>query len=167
MLYLAETHSCFLPTADDSRERAVMRTEVMSWLCWQLSGLGPIQGQAHAFNRYVPEDVPYAKARFSNELARLYEVLDSQLEDKHYVAGDYSVADMALYPWVSYHRWANIESIDDLPNLASWVARVGARPAVQRGMQHDGQGKRVEELIQRAEQIRQVVAATTLDTAKS
>merc|ERR1712086_159876 len=169
MLYLAEVNSCFLPGAGiaDPRERARARSETLSWLCFQLSGIGPIQGQAHAFTRYVPHEIDYSKARFENEIWRLYSVMDTRLEGKDYVADDaYSIADMSLYPWVAYHKWAGIESLDSLTNLRNWVEMVGARPAVQRGMALDGEGKSVAELIARAEEIREVVGATTLDKGK-
>ena len=117
-------------------ERA--RTRVDQWLMWQMGGVGPMAGQAHHFLKYAPamdppQDLPYAKDRYRGEVARLYRVLDGQLAQNRYVAGDfYSIADMAIWPWVS--GWeGQQQSLDDKPNLARWLEEVGARPAVQRG----------------------------------
>lgn len=117
-------------------ERA--RIAVDQWLMWQMGGLGPMAGQANHFLKYAPsmdppQDLPYAKDRYRNETGRLLRVLDGQLADNPYVAGDfYSIADMAIWPWASL--WENQEqSIDDKPNLARWLDLVGARPAVQTG----------------------------------
>eukprot|EP01125_Pyxidicula_operculata_P019363 TRINITY_DN7020_c0_g1_i4.p1 TRINITY_DN7020_c0_g1~~TRINITY_DN7020_c0_g1_i4.p1 ORF type:complete len:137 (-),score=20.11 TRINITY_DN7020_c0_g1_i4:33-443(-) len=108
----------------------------MSWLMFQMSGLGPMQGQANVFYRYAPQKIPYAIQRYQSETKRLYTVLDKHLSKTNggYIAGDYySIADMALFPWVKVYRWAGIE-IDDLPCLQNWLNLVGSRSAVQRGM---------------------------------
>ncbi len=117
-------------------ERA--RIAVDQWLMWQMGGVGPMAGQAHHFLKYAPamdppQDLPYAKDRYRGEVARLYRVLDGQLAGNRYVAGDfYSIADMAIWPWVS--GWeGQQQTLDDKPNLARWLEQVGARPAVQRG----------------------------------
>jgi GST-like protein len=114
------------------------RIAVDEWLFWQVGGVGPMAGQAHHFLRYAPSmdppnDLPYAKQRYRDEVARLYGVLDRRLQDREYVAGDfYSIADMAIWPWVS--GWERQEqTLDDKPHLARWLDLVGSRPAVQRG----------------------------------
>jgi GSH-dependent disulfide-bond oxidoreductase len=115
------------------------RVEIEQWLMWQMGGVGPMAGQAHHFLRYAPSmdppnDLPYAKTRYRNEVARLYGVLDRRLADREYVAGDYSIADMAIWPWAM--GWENQEqTLENFPNMAAWLDRVGARPAVQAGME--------------------------------
>ena len=114
------------------------RIKVDQWLMWQMGGVGPMAGQAHHFLKYAPsleppQDLPYAKDRYRNEVARLYGVLDRQLAENAYVAGDfYSIADMAIWPWASL--WEGQEqTLEDKPHLARWLNEVGAREAVQRG----------------------------------
>lgn len=114
------------------------RIAVDQWLMWQMGGVGPMAGQAHHFLKYAPamdppNDLPYAKDRYRSEVARLYRVLDTQLSDNRYVAGDfYSIADMSLWGWVSL--WEGQQQVlDDKPHLARWLEEVGARPAVQAG----------------------------------
>jgi len=132
LVYLAEkTSSPLLPTA--RRPRA----EVMQWLMFQMGGVGPMQGQANVFFRYAPEKIEYAIRRYQNETHRLYQVLDRRLAEREFLAGDYSIADIATWPWVRIHAWAGIE-VDDLPHLRAWIERVGARPAVQRGVEVPG-----------------------------
>eukprot|EP00931_Biecheleriopsis_adriatica_P048201 TRINITY_DN27852_c0_g1_i1.p1 TRINITY_DN27852_c0_g1~~TRINITY_DN27852_c0_g1_i1.p1 ORF type:complete len:330 (+),score=77.97 TRINITY_DN27852_c0_g1_i1:48-992(+) len=159
MLYLAESRGsgCLLPEAVEQKYR------VLQWLFFQVSGIGPIQGQAHAFLRYVPEEVPYAQRRFVNETARLYSVLDEALsKGGPYIAGDYSIADIALYPWVEFHAWAG-QSLDGLPSLERWREMVASRPGVVRGMAYNK--KDINELLANSEAVRQAVKATTLDDA--
>ncbi len=114
------------------------RIAVDQWLMWQMGGVGPMAGQAHHFLKYAPamdppNDLPYAKDRYRNEVARLYGVLDRQLADNAFVAGDfYSIADMAIWPWAILWEGQQ-QSLDDKPNLARWLDEVGARPAVQKG----------------------------------
>ncbi len=120
LLYLAEKHQQFLPTTP--KEKSI----VIQWLMLQMSGVGPMQGQANVFNRYAPEKIPYAKERYSNETRRLYEVLERQLSQGEYLAGDYSIADMATYPWVKIHEWSMID-IDGLPHLQAWLERLAKR----------------------------------------
>ena len=113
------------------------RIEIEQWLMWQMGGLGPMAGQAHHFLKYAPsmdppQDLPYAKDRYRNETARLYGVLDRRLADRDFVAGPYSIADMAIWPWAQ--GWKNQQQdIADFPHMAEWLDRVGARPAVQTG----------------------------------
>ncbi|MEM8656404.1 MAG: glutathione S-transferase N-terminal domain-containing protein [Pseudomonadota bacterium] len=127
--YLARKTGQFGGTSE--RNRIV----VDQWLMWQMGGVGPMAGQTHHFLKYAPQmghDIPYAKDRYRNETARLYGVLDRQLADNEYVAGDYSIADMAIWPWASL--WEGQEqTLEDKPNLARWLDLVGNRPAVQRG----------------------------------
>ena len=126
LVYLAEKTGKLLPT--DVRHRA----EVMSWLMFQMAGLGPMQGQANVFVRYAPEKIPFAIDRFQKETKRLYRALDARLTDREYLCGDYSIADIATWPWVVLHGWAGVE-IDDLPRLQRWLDAVAERPAVVKG----------------------------------
>ncbi len=123
--YLAEREQTFLPA--DPRGKY----EVLQWLYWQVSALGPMAGQNHHFTQFAPERIPYAVERYVKETARLYGVLDKQLADRDYIAGSYSIADMACYPWiVPYERQQ--QNLDDFPNIKRWFATMAARPAVQR-----------------------------------
>jgi len=127
LIYLGEKTGKFLPAIDKIRPRA----QVMEWLMWQMGGLGPMSGQAGHFLNYAPEDIPYGKKRYANEVNRLYGVMDKRLAQHEYLAGAYSIADMASYPWVAI--WKRIsQSLDEFPNLARWVAAMRARPAVDR-----------------------------------
>jgi len=127
LMYLAEKTGQLLP-ADVKR-----RSEVIQWLMFQMGGVGPMQGQAHVFVRYAEERIPYAIDRYQNEVLRLYGVLDRKLADSEFIAGDYSIADIATYPWVRSYEWAGV-SIEDLVHLKRWLDTVGSRPAVQRGL---------------------------------
>ena len=124
LLSLAEKIGRFIPT--DVRGRA----EVMQWLFWQMSGLGPMAGQIGYFNVYAPEAVPFAIERYTKETRRLYGVLDRRLADREFVAGEFSIADIACYPWVQPERQK--QDIADFPHLARWLKEIAARPAVQR-----------------------------------
>ena len=104
----------------------------LQWLFWQMGGLGPMAGQNHHFNRFAPEKIPYAIKRYTDETARLYGVLNKQLEGRQFVAGDeYSIADMAIYPWIVPHAWQG-QNLDDFPALKTWFDRIKARPATER-----------------------------------
>jgi glutathione S-transferase len=129
MLYLAEKNGSGRLLPKD----ALGRSRVIQWLMFQMGGVGPMQGQANVFFRYFPEKIPAAISRYQNETKRLYTVLDGQLAKHEWLAGDYSLADIANYAWVRIHGWAGVE-IDDLPNLRRWVDAISARPAVQRGL---------------------------------
>lgn len=115
------------------------RINVDQWLMWQMGGVGPMAGQAHHFLRYAPDMdppqvLPYAQERYRNEVARLYRVLDTQLGGKEYICGDYSIADMAIYPWAA--SWeGQQQTLDDKPNMKAWMERMAARPAVKKGME--------------------------------
>jgi glutathione S-transferase len=126
LLYLAEKSGKFWPA--DPKQRSV----ATQWLMFQMGGVGPMQGQANVFFRYAPEKIPFAIARYQNETRRLYEVLDARLAQAEYLAGDYGLADMATWPWVSIHEWAGV-SIEGLAHLKRWMDAVAARPAVRRG----------------------------------
>ena len=123
--YLAEKTGKFLPKDLHGR------VEVMQWLFWQMGGLGPMAGQNHHFGQYAPEKIPYAIERYAKETNRLYGVLDKRLSDREFVAGDYSIADMASYPWiVPYERQG--QKLDDFPNVKRWFETIRARPAIMR-----------------------------------
>lgn len=125
LTYLADKTGRFLPR--DARRRA----EVLQWLFWQMGGLGPMAGQNHHFNIYAPEKIPYAMERYVKETARLYGVLDKRLADREFVAGDYSIADMAIYPWIVPYENQQ-QRLEDFPHLKRWFETVAARPAVLR-----------------------------------
>jgi GST-like protein len=125
LVYLAEKTGRFLPTATRPR------VEVLQWLFWQMGGLGPMAGQTHHFLHYAPEKIEYAINRYVGETSRLYAVLDKRLADREYVAGDYSIADMACYPWTVSHTRQN-QNLEDFPNLRRWFDAIRARPAVER-----------------------------------
>jgi GSH-dependent disulfide-bond oxidoreductase len=122
LLYLAEKTGKFLP--HDLRGR----TEVIKWLFWQMANLGPMAGQNGHFNVYAPEKIPYAIDRYTRETARLYGVLDTQLEGRDFIAGDYSIADMASYPWIVSHA-RHKQNLDDFPNVERWFEAIRDRPA--------------------------------------
>jgi len=126
LLYLAEKTGQFIPA--DLRGRQ----EALQWLFWQMGGLGPMAGQSHHFNRFAPEKLPYAINRYTDETTRLYGVLNKRLADRPFVAGaDYSIADMAIYPWIARYEWQE-QNLDDFPQLKGWFERIQARPATQR-----------------------------------
>lgn len=123
--YLAEKTGKFLPT--DIRGRM----ETMEWLFWQVGGLGPMLGQNHHFSQYAPEKIPYAIQRYLKETERLYGVLDRQLTNQEYIAGEYSIADMAAYPWIVPHTSQQID-LHAFPNVKRWFESIQSRPAVKR-----------------------------------
>ncbi|MFD4120612.1 glutathione binding-like protein [Alcaligenes faecalis] len=123
--YLAEKTGQFLSA--DLR----VRTETLQWLYWQMGGLGPMAGQNHHFNVYAPEKIDYAIDRYVRETGRLYGVLNKHLEQRDFIAGDYSIADMASYPWIVSHQRQS-QNLEDFPHLKRWFQRIGERPATQR-----------------------------------
>lgn len=127
LLYLAEKTGRLLPHDPQGRSRAVQ------WLMFQMAGVGPMMGQANVFYRYFPEKIPTVIARYQNESRRLLEVLDRRLAEAEWLAGDYSIADIANWAWVRTHRWSGV-SVEGLPHLARWMAGMAARPACQRGV---------------------------------
>ena len=128
LIYLAEKAGRLLPTD------TVGRFNVLQWLMFQMAGIGPMQGQAVVFVRYFPEVVEPAIQRYCNETRRLYEVLDGQLAKHEYLAGEYSIADIANYSWVRSHYWARVE-VDALPHLQRWMEALAARPGIQRAVE--------------------------------
>lgn len=133
LLYLAEKSRRFIP------QEIRARVEVLQWLFWQMGGLGPMAGQNHHFTQYAPEKLPYAIDRYVNETARLYAVLDNRLANREFVAGEYSIADMAAYPWIVPHTRQQ-QKLEDFPNLMRWFEAIRARPAVVRAYE---KGKQV------------------------
>ena len=128
LTYLAEKHGQFLPAQGSER------SAVLQWLYWQMGGLGPMAGQNHHFNHYAPEVVPYGIKRYTEETARLYGVLNNQLAANRFVAGDdYSIADMAIYPWVMLHEHQK-QDLSQFPHVARYLQTMAARDDVQRGM---------------------------------
>ena len=127
LYYLAEKTGRLMPK--DMKGRMA----VMQWLMFQMSAIGPMQGQAVSFERYFPEDVPAAKKRYHNETRRLYEVLNSHLQDNKWLAGRYSIADIANWSWLRSHKWARVPT-DGLEHLERWMSSVAARPGSQRGV---------------------------------
>jgi GST-like protein len=125
LLYLAEKSEQFLP--GDARRRV----EVLQWLFWQIGGLGPMLGQNHHFTRYAPEKIPYAIDRYLKETNRLYGVLNKRLADREFLAGAYSIADMAAYPWIVPHELQG-QQLGDFPHLQRWFQAIKNRPATQR-----------------------------------
>jgi GST-like protein len=123
LIYLAAKTGRYLPR--DTRAWV----DVLQWLMWQMAGLGPMAGQNHHFVQYAPERIPYAMDRYVKETARLYGVLNKRLADREFVAGDYSIADMACYPWVVPHTRQQ-QNLDDFPHLRRWFETIRARPAV-------------------------------------
>ena len=126
MLYLAEKHNQFLP------KNITGRATVMEWLMWQMGGLGPMLGQAHHFLHFNSGKSDYAEIRFRNEVARLYSVLDKRLDGRNYICDDYSIADMACWPWVSRYEWQRV-NLAEYSNVHSWYKRLLKRDAVQKG----------------------------------
>ncbi|RZV99749.1 MAG: glutathione S-transferase [Rhodobacteraceae bacterium] len=132
MLYLAEKFGKFLPKGETDRWATI------EWLMWQMGGIGPMLGQVHHFVKYNPGKSEYAEERYSKEAHRLYGVLDRRLEGRDFIAGsgrgEYSITDMATFPWIARHDWQNID-LNEFPNVRDWYVPIAERPAVQRGYQ--------------------------------
>jgi GST-like protein len=123
LLYLAEKTGKFLPKDLRGRQTA------LQWLFWQMGGLGPMAGQNHHFSQFAPEKIPYAIKRYIDETARLYGVLNKQLAENEFVAGnEYSIADMAIYPWIVSHKWQS-QNLEDFPHVQRWFNHIKDRPA--------------------------------------
>jgi GST-like protein len=129
LVYLAEKTGTFLPK--EPRARA----DVMQWLFWQMGGLGPMSGQNNHFSNYATDKIQYAMDRYRNEVNRLYGVMDKRLADRPFLGGEYSIADMACYPWVVPHERQG-QKIADFPHLKKWLDTIAARPAVKRAYDH-------------------------------
>jgi GSH-dependent disulfide-bond oxidoreductase len=128
LFYLAEKTGKFMP------KEARARYAVLEWLMFQMGSIGPMFGQANHFRAYAPEKIPYAIDRYTNEANRLYGVLDRRLKDHDYVAGDYSIADIAIFPWMRYGDRRGVD-VNEFPNVLRWFEAINARPAVQRGLE--------------------------------
>jgi glutathione S-transferase len=127
LVYLAERSGRLLPAEDKAR------SEVLQWLMFQMGGLGPMMGQANVWFRYYEEQVPPAIRRYQGEVRRLFEVLDKRLAEHEYLAGDYSIADIAMWSWARTYKWSGV-AIDGLGNLKRWIDEIRDRPAVRRGI---------------------------------
>lgn len=127
LVYLAEKCGKFYGHDDNSRY------QVLQWLMFQMAGVGPMMGQANVFYRYMEEEIPAAITRYHNEVHRLFGVMENQLEKNEFIAGEYSIADMATYPWVFINEWSGTP-IDDFPQIQRWMDTIAARPAIVRGM---------------------------------
>ena len=127
MIYLAEKSGKLMPS--DTKGR----TEVIQWLMFQMGGVGPMMGQANVFNRYMPERIPLAIDRYQNESRRLLGVLNDRLADNEFLAGDYSIADIANFTWARIHEWSGVD-VSDYDHLKRWLTQIRARPAVERGL---------------------------------
>lgn len=136
LMYLAEKTGKFWDSQGADRWRT------LEWLMWQMAGFGPILGQVHHFVQFNPGKARYAEARFTTEADRLYSVLDKRLGEAEYVAGDYSIADMAIFPWAARFGWQQVD-LTEFPNVLRWYEAVAARPAVQRGFQVPAPGGEV------------------------
>jgi len=138
LVYLAEKTGRLMPADAKGRSR------VMQWLMFQMGGIGPMMGQANVFFRYFPEKIQPAIDRYHGEVRRLFGVLDTQLDGREYLAGDYSIADIANWAWVRTYKWSGV-AIEGLPNLERWVAQLAARPACQRGIEVPPRPVRIED----------------------
>lgn len=127
MLYLAQKHGRFLAEGD-------AYWQMMEWLMWQMGGFGPMLGQAHHFLKFNKGTSNYAEARYRKEAQRLYSVLNTQLKGRDFITGDYTIADMAIFPWAARFEWQEID-LNDFPNVRDWYLRIATRPAVQKGYQ--------------------------------
>ena len=127
LIYLAEKTGRLMPTDASGRYK------VLEWLMFQMASVGPMLGQVHHFRRYAPEQIQYAIDRYTNEAKRIYGVIDKRVGDVPYLAGEYSIADIATYPWLKLHKLQG-QNLEDFPNLKRWYEAIEARPAVQKGM---------------------------------
>jgi GST-like protein len=157
LLYLAEKTGRFIPT--DIRGRV----DVLQWLFWQMGGLGPMAGQNHHFAIYAPEKLPYAIDRYVNETNRLYGVLNKRLADREFIDGDYSIADMAAYPWIVPHERQG-QNLDDFPYVKRWFYAIKERPATMRAYE---KGKAISERNVVSEESRRILFGQTAAVVKS
>ncbi|MCC6469091.1 MAG: glutathione S-transferase family protein, partial [Alphaproteobacteria bacterium] len=146
LMYLAETSGRFMPK--DLRGRY----DVIQWLMFQMGGIGPMLGQAHHFRQYAPEKLDYAVNRYTNEAKRLYGVLDRRLGEAPYLAGAYSIADMAVFPWIRpYERQG--QKLEDFPNVKRWFQAIDARPAVKKGLELLAEKRRTGPMDAKAKEV--------------
>lgn len=151
LIYLAEKTGRLLP------ESGKVRYRVIQWLMFQMSGVGPMQGQANVFYRYAPEKIQYAIDRYQNETKRLYGVMDRQLSEDEFIAGEYSIADIAHWPWIDAHEWAGVD-LGQFPNLKRWYEQIGRRPAVIKGMNVPQNSEKQESEEDRVKRVRDILA---------
>ncbi len=150
MIYLAEKAGKLLPK--DVKGRSL----VIQWLMFQMGGIGPMMGQANVFYRYAPERIPYAIERYQREVRRLFEVLDTRLAENEFLAGDYSIADIANWSWVRGYKWSGV-TLAGLPHLSRWLEAIGNRPAVKGGVDVP-EPVDLEEMIRKADEARAKVS---------
>jgi len=150
MIYLAEKAGKLLPA--DVKGRSL----VIQWLMFQMGGIGPMMGQANVFYRYAPERIPYAIERYQREVRRLFEVLESRLKDHEFLAGDYSIADIANWSWVRGYKWSGV-TLDGLPSVSRWLDAIAKRPAVKRGVDVP-EPVDLDEMIRKADEARAKVS---------
>ncbi len=155
LMYLAEKSSQFMP------QEMPERYEVLQWLFWQMGGLGPMAGQLSHFVNYAPEPVPYAHTRYENEYDRLLGVMNSRLADREFLAGDYSIADIASFPWVAGYKRLGT-SLDSFPHLRRWFDTIKVRPAVRRGMDLGDDWRKASDLTD--EEARKVLFGQTAES---
>ncbi len=151
LIYLAEKTGIFLPK-DTKR-----RSQVIQWVMFQVAGVGPMQGQANVFYRYAPRKIKYAIDRYQNETNRLYSILDKQLTGQEFICGDYSIADIAHWPWINAHEWAGID-IEKYKNLKRWFKTVGKRPAAKKGKNIPPSSRKKDSDKERIESVRKILA---------
>ncbi|TVP62711.1 MAG: thiol:disulfide oxidoreductase [Nodularia sp. (in: Bacteria)] len=157
LLYLAEKTGKLIP------ENVRVRVEVLQWLFWQMGGLGPMAGQNHHFNKYAPEKIDYAINRYVKETGRLYAVLNKRLADREFVAGDYSIADIAAYPWIVPYE-SQSQKLEDFPHLQRWFATIQARPATIRAYEKAEAFKNQELDLEKARDLLFNQSANTVQT---
>jgi len=150
MIYLAEKAGKLLPSDVNGRSL------VIQWLMFQMGGIGPMMGQANVFFRYAPERIPYAIERYQREVRRLLEVLDTRLKEDEFLAGGYSIADIANWSWVRGYKWSGV-TLDGLPHVTRWLDAIAKRPAVQRGVDVPERVD-LEEMIRKADEARAKVS---------
>lgn len=146
LLYLAEKSGTLMPK--DMRGRY----NVMQWLMFQMASVGPMLGQANHFRTYAPEKIPYAIDRYTNETKRIYGVIDRRLKEAPYIAGDYTIADIAIFPWLRSYERQGLK-LEDFPNLHRWYKAIDARPAVQKGLQLQKERRRTGPIDQKARDV--------------
>jgi GST-like protein len=127
LIYLADKTGKLLPKEPE------VHYETLQWLMFQMGGVGPMFGQAHHFRRFAPEKIPYAIERYTKETRRLYGVMDARLKDREFLAGPYTIADIATFPWTARHEWQGVD-LADFPNVRRWYNAINSRPAVRKGM---------------------------------
>jgi len=160
LIYLAEKTGQLMPTDVKGR------SQVLQWLMFQMGGVGPMMGQANVFFRYMPEKIQPAIERYQSEVKRLFMVMNEHLATNEYLAGDYSIADIANWAWVRAYPWAGVP-IDDLPHLSRWLQQINARPAVQRGLLRPESSMKLEVDDQKAKEQFVSAARNMLQTGGS